>query len=106
MSDRNLRFVSYPYYTEFAVEGDSTFFRYIDMNDWSSFYAIGWLFNNSYSRERLQHKSSYLPLSILYYIYPFLFTYGLSIKGLVPVGSSSRMKPTRESDESSEMTVA
>ena len=30
--DRNHHLVSYPYYAKYAVPGDSTFFRHIDMN--------------------------------------------------------------------------
>ena len=30
--DKQWRLVSYPYYAKFAVEGDSTYFRHIDVN--------------------------------------------------------------------------
>ena len=30
--DRNVRLISYPYYTKYAIEGDNTYFRHIDMN--------------------------------------------------------------------------
>ena len=30
--DRNINFISYPYYTKYTYKGDNTFFRYIDLN--------------------------------------------------------------------------
>jgi hypothetical protein len=32
--DHNWRLISYPYYAKYAVDGDKTFFRHIDMNLW------------------------------------------------------------------------